>query len=252
MKNFLLVILAVVAFGCSIVDTGHRGIRTTFGKITGEPIEEGLYFYNLFTSSITELDVRIQCKTYNLESFTRDIQLAKIQAVVTYFPDPKSIHILFKEYGRNWDEKIVDQVVYGKLKDVIGKWDAVDLVDNRDKARQEVETSVLAALSDKSVKMTGIEITNIDFDDAFEKAVEDKVVAVQRAIEAKNKTVQIQEEANQQIISAKAEAQSMSIRAQALSQNKSLVEWEAVQKWNGELPTNMFGSSVPFINMATK
>jgi regulator of protease activity HflC (stomatin/prohibitin superfamily) len=100
--------------------------------------------------------------------------------------------------------------------------------------------------------MTGIEITNIDFDDAFEKAVEDKVVAVQRAIEAKNKTVQIQEEANQQIISAKAEAQSMSIRAQALSQNKSLVEWEAVQKWNGELPTNMFGSSVPFINMATK
>ena len=51
---------------------------------------------------------------------------------------------------------------------------------------------------------------------------------------------------------AQAEAKSMAIRAQALSQNKSLVQYEAVQKWDGKLPQYMLGNSVPFINVSTK
>lgn len=41
----------------------------------------------------------------------------------------------------------------------------------------------------------------------------------------------------------------MSIRANALTQNKALVEYEAVQKWNGILPQYMMGNSVPFVNL---
>ena len=48
---------------------------------------------------------------------------------------------------------------------------------------------------------------------------------------------------------AEAEAKSMAIRAKALSQNKSLVQYEAVQKWDGKMPQYMLGSSVPFINV---
>lgn len=79
------------------------------------------------------------------------------------------------------------------------------------------------------------------------------MVAIQQAEEAKNKTVKIREEADQRMISAKAEAESMKIRSQALSQNKSLVEYEAVQKWDGKLPETMLGnSSVPFLNLTKK
>ena len=41
----------------------------------------------------------------------------------------------------------------------------------------------------------------------------------------------------------------MSIRAHALTQNKALVQYEAVQKWDGKMPTYMMGDSVPFINI---
>lgn len=89
----------------------------------------------------------------------------------------------------------------------------------------------------------------IDYSDVFERAIEAKVTAEQDALKAKNKTVQIEEEAKQQIISAEAEAKSMAIRANALSKNKALVEYEAVQKWNGILPQYMMGDSIPFINL---
>ena len=61
--------------------------------------------------------------------------------------------------------------------------------------------------------------------------------------------MQIEEEAKQKLISAEAEAKSMRIRATALTQNKALVEYEAVQKWDGKMPQYMLGGSVPFINI---
>jgi regulator of protease activity HflC (stomatin/prohibitin superfamily) len=64
--------------------------------------------------------------------------------------------------------------------------------------------------------------------------------------------VQVEEEAKQKVIAAQAEAKSMAIRAQALSQNKSLVQYEAVQKWDGKMPQYMMGNTVPFINIGAK
>ena len=48
---------------------------------------------------------------------------------------------------------------------------------------------------------------------------------------------------------AEAEAKSMTIRANALTKNKALVEYEAVQRWDGKLPQYMMGNTVPFINL---
>jgi hypothetical protein len=77
-------------------------------------------------------------------------------------------------------------------------------------------------------------------------------VAVQRATEEKNKTVQVQEQAKQQVITATAQAESMRIRATALASNPKLVEYEAVQKWDGKLPTQMLGGVTPFLNVNQK
>lgn len=42
----------------------------------------------------------------------------------------------------------------------------------------------------------------------------------------------------------------MSVRAAALEKNPKLVDYAAVEKWNGVLPqTMMGGGAVPFINL---
>ena len=104
-------------------------------------------------------------------------------------------------------------------------------------------------LEPRYINVTGFQITDINYSGGFERAIESKVTAEQEALKAKNRTVQIQEEAKQKIISAEAEAKSMAIRANALTQNKALVEYEAVQKWDGHLPQYMMGNTVPFMNI---
>lgn len=248
---FLVVFMAMKPF--EVVDTGHRGIQVRFGKVEGGSLDEGLYFINPFTTNIVEMDTRTQRLEHKEMAYTKDVQQATISYVVNFNLDKTAAHIIYQEVGRDWEEKLVPQVISGTVKNVIGKWDAVDLVSNRDKASVAIEEAVRNALSLQHVTVTKFEITEIDYNDEFEKAVENKVTAIQNAIAEQNRTVQIQEQATQKVISAKAEAESMAIRAQALTQNKALVEYEAVMKWDGKLPQYMLGNgALPFINVGAK
>jgi prohibitin 2 len=251
MNKLLLILPLFLLASCGeVIDAGNRGVEVRFGKVVGEPLKEGLYYYNPFTSNIIEFDVKTQKWETKATAYTKDVQQAKFDIVVNYRPNPDKIGDIYQSLGLDYVDKILPQVVQGSLKNVIGKWDAVELISNRDKATTQVESTVKAALLNKNIEVSNIEITGIDFASEFEKAVEAKVVAVQRAAEAENKTKQIQEEAKQKVIAAKAEAESMKIRSEALAQNKSLVEYEAVQKWDGKLPQYMLSSgSIPFINI---
>lgn len=248
------IIFAISGFsGVAIVDTGHRGVKTHYGKVDDRSLEEGIYFYNPLSSSIAEMDVRTMKYDVETESYTRDVQQAKMHIVVNYNLEKTKAHEMYANVGRTWEETLIPQAVSGTVKAVIGKWDAVDLIANRSKAQEEIQSVLSEALAGRDVHVTRVEIANIDYSDDFEKAVEAKVRAIQDAEREKNQTVQVQEKAKQQVISAKAEAESMSIRAQALTQNRSLVEWEAVQKWNGVLPQYMLGgNTTPFINLTPK
>ena len=252
MKKIVLAILPLFLMGCgfSIVDTGFRGVKTRFGKVDGPTLEEGLHFYNPFTSSIVELDVRIQRVDKKTIAYTKDVQNASVTYSINFYPDKNEMHNFYQNVGLAWAEKLIPQILEGAIKEVIGKYEAVMLINNRQQAVQQIKELVTKRLADRAITTTNFELTNFDFNDAFEQAVEAKVIAIQKAEEAKNRTVRVREEANQKVIAAKAEAESMRIRARALTQNKSLVQYEAVQKWNGKLPHIMTGKdSVPFINI---
>jgi regulator of protease activity HflC (stomatin/prohibitin superfamily) len=244
-----IIVVSVAGCGIKVVDTGQRGIQTRFGKIASESLPEGLYFYNPLTSNIVEIDTRVQRQDGETESYTRDVQQATIKYTLNYRLQQDKAHIMYRDVGRDWEQKLIPQVVLGTLKEVVGKWDAVDLIANRDKAGATAFEAIRSNLADRFVEVSRFEITEIAYTHEFENSVEQKVIAQQKAIEEQNRTKQIEEQARQKVLSAEAEAKSMQIRAEALEQNAKLVEWEAVQKWNGVLPQYMLGGSTPFINL---
>lgn len=238
--------------GCEVVDTGNRGIETRFGQIQGKPLPEGLHWYNPITSSIKELDVREKKVEGKAISFTRDTQTVTIDFALTFFPSPDAIDQIYRQFGYDWESKLVPQAIQNSVKDVVGQYIADDLVGKRDEARTKAEAEIIKNLATTHIIATRLDFVNLDFDDAYEKAVEAKVVAVQRAAEAKNKTVEIEEKARQTVLAAEADAKAMLIKSNALKENKSLVEFNAVEKWDGKLPQYMMGSSVPFIKLDAK
>jgi regulator of protease activity HflC (stomatin/prohibitin superfamily) len=233
----LIMLLSLTGCGYTTVDTGYRGVETHFGKVVSESLPEGLYWYNPFTSDVIQIDTRIQKWDGQTTAYTRDVQQATVLFTLNYRLDPTKAHIVYQSVGTDWAAKLVGQVVHESIKREFGQHEAVDMVSQRDKASRSIEAEVTA---------------NIDYTNEFEHAVEAKVVAQQKAIEEANRTKQIEEQKTQAILRAEGEAESIRIRANALAQNAKLVEWEAVQKWDGKMPQYMLGGAVPFIQMPAK
>ena len=248
----LFVIFVIFCNPVAIVGVGQRGVKVTLGRVSPQSYQEGVHFVTPFISKIKVMDVKTQKVNITTEVYTKDIQQARISYVINYNLIPQYAHQMYREVGMDYVDNILMPVVEGNIKDVIGRWNAQDLVANRAAATADILSKLQNQLKSRYINVSSFQIIDIDYSDVFEKAIESKVTAEQEALKAKNKTVQVQEEARQKIISAQAEAQSMKIRATALSQNKALVEYEAVKKWDGKLPEYMLGNSVPFVNVSAK
>lgn len=249
-----------IAASMQTVENGHRGMAVRFGKVVSEAMPPGLTFVNPFTTKVVQMNIQTNKWDGESQAYTRDVQQAKIRFTLNYNLDPATVIETYQNVGTDWAGKLVGQVVHESIKREFGQHEAVDIIAQRDKASRAIEAEVKDKLALRHVAVTGFQLTNIDYTPEFEHAVEQKVIAQQKAIEEQNRTVQKQELANQQVveakgnaestlINAKATAESIRIRASALEANAKLVEWEAVQKWDGVLPVYQMGTATPFIQI---
>ena len=245
----LFILFLIVFQPMTIVGVGERGVKVTLGQTSPVALEEGVHFVMPFISTVKKMNVKTVKANIATMAQSKDIQQARIVYVVNYNLQPENAPKMWRTVGRDYVSVVVMPTVEGIVKDTIGKWNAQDIVANREKVASEVLFKLNEKLGPKYINVSDFQITEIQYSQAFEQAIESKVTAEQEALKAKNKTVQVQEEARQKIIASEAEAKSMAIRAQALTQNKNLVEYEAVQKWDGKLPQYMMGNSVPFVRL---
>lgn len=253
---FFLVIIAIVVCiiaiicSCGKVDTGEAGMLVRFGEIISkEPLPEGLHFYMPFVTNLVKYDCKNQVYETKTEAFTKDIQAINLSVAVTYNLDRLSVIELHQKTGQYYREKLIAPDVPALVKDVIGKWEADQIIPKREEATSLIYDALAKNLKKYGINILRVNLINIDFADKFEAAVEEKQVAMQNAIKAKNETVRIQEEAKQKVIVAEAEAKAMEVRAKALETNKSLVTYEAVMRWDGHLPQTMLESAFPILNV---
>ena len=255
MKQYIMLVvlpLFLTSCGFEIVDPGYRGIKTNLGQVVGEPLPEGLHFYNPFTSDVKEFNVRQETWTAKTSIFTKDTQRVDVQFAITYMPEAAFVNKIYLDVGREHQliEKIIQPVTLGSIKDAIGQVIADELVSRRELVTKAALKEVQEKLAAKHVIVTDLQFVDLDFDDAYEQAVEQKVVATQNAQKAVNETVRIKEEAKQTIETAKAEAEAMNIKSKALAQNKGLVQYEIATRWDGHLPQYMMGNGVPLIDFS--
>ena len=246
------VLILGLAFGTIFINAeGERSIITTFGKASNTVYAAGMHIKLPFIQDVKRFDVKTIRADYKTQTYTKDIQTANITVSYSYNLKEQDIVSTYKQYGNEWQERILYPNLEQAVKAEVGVWNADQIVANRDK----VANNILVSLQDRMtehkypVMITNFQMINIDFSSQFEQAIEKKVIAEQAALEEANKTKQVEQQAKQTVTQAKAEAESMRIRANALASNPKLVSYEAVQKWDGKLPQFMMGNSTPILDV---
>ena len=238
--SFALVALAVAMLtGCSQVDSDQAGFKTQFGRPDDAVLGPGLYGINPIGGEMVKYSVRDMRFDLQTQSFTKDMQEATFVVSVIYAPERSRLIELHTKYGREYARVLLEPALADTLKNIVGNWEAEQLVNNRTKVVSSIGEGLQNELKGLPIQMKSLKVLNIDFSDAFEKSIEEKVVQQQAALKAKNKTAQVKEEAEQKIIQAKAEAEAISIRAKALNENKDIVFLNLIEKWDGKAPNTI-------------
>lgn len=247
----LLAVLAVIVVFSTFytIKSTERGVLSTFGKISPSVIEDGLHVKIPFIQTIKK--VNIQQKKFDGEenSYTRDVQTSEVRYTINYDLVRENVNNLIKNVGDDYHNRIVVPFIRSAMKEAFGNYAATEIVENRDAVRREIEVTLRHTLDSNYFLNIQFQLVDIDFDDDFENSIKEKQVAEQQALKAKNVTIQIEEQAKQTKIRAEADAEAIRIKAKALESNPKLVEYEAVQKWDGKMPQYMMGNSLPLINL---
>ena len=142
--------------------------------------------------------------------------------------------------GLDYQDRIIHPAVQETLKAVVARYTAEELIRLRDQVKSEVDTQLSARLLQYNIQVEngGVSLTNFNFSNEFNQAIESKQVAQQSAEKQKYVLAQAQMEAQTAVTKAKGEAEANRVKAQALNtQGGSKVlarEW--IDKWDGHLP----------------
>lgn len=140
-------------------------------------------------------------------------------------------------------------------------------VTNRTKieplAQQKLAESLVQKYGDDVVFVNKVVINDMNFEDAYNEAIQQKSIAQQNADKQKieNEAAIAKAEADKQvaITNAEAEAQKTSIAAEAQAEANrklaeslcdTLIEYQKIQKWDGKLPTVSGGNALVSIDPA--
>jgi len=237
----ILISIGVSAF--TVISAGHTGVQVTLGEVNPLPLTEGVHFVNPI-SSIKDVDVRLQkAELKGANAGTKDLQVVHTDIVVNYRLDPLKVPHIYKEYGLNVDEKVLGPGINEAFKSVTGHYTSEELVTKRDLVSQEILQHLITKMAPFNIAVSNISLVNFGFSQAYQQAIEDKVISAQKTAKAQQDLERIKVEAASRIAQADGEAKAIAIQAAAIQSNggENYVKLQWIEKWNGALPSTMLG-----------
>jgi prohibitin 2 len=276
-----IIIISVIAISSvRIVDAGNRGILLHFGAVdTNTALDEGLHFVVPFRDNVIQMEVRTQKIVESATSASKDLQDVSTQVALNYHINPDKAQVVYRQLGYDYANRIIVPAIQESVKQVTARFNAEELITNRETVKNQIEEQVRARLAPYNVIVDALSITEFAFSQQFTSAVEAKVEAQQRALQAQNELRRIQIEAQQNeaqaigeqkaniaraegikqsnVLQAEGEAQAITTIDKQLRNNPTYLDWLKATKWDGKLPLVTGGAGnggqgvTPFIEIPT-
>lgn len=235
----------------TIVPAGHVGVQVTMGTVNPVPLSEGVHFVNPL-SSVKNVEVRVvKTDLRNANAGTKDLQIVHTDIVANYRIAGEQAAHMYKEYGLDLESKILLPAMNEAFKAETAHYNSEELITKRAEVSQKIHQTLQEKVGKYGLTVSEISLVNFGFSPEYQAAIEQKVISTQATLKADQDLLRIKIEAQSRIAQAEGEAKAIAIQAQAIQTNggQNYVQLQAIEKWDGKLPTYMGGGSVPFVNI---
>jgi regulator of protease activity HflC (stomatin/prohibitin superfamily) len=272
----ILLVLALFLLGgmTVVVEAGHVGVMRTLGAVQPKALPEGLHFKKPMMDEVEQMDIRLTASHAKSTAASKDLQTVSTEVTTQYSLNGELAPLTYQRIGTlaKVSAALVEPAIQECVKAVTAKFTAEELVTKRELVKQQIQQALVAflnhTLNEKGLAgalvIANVAITDFDFSEEFNRAIEAKVKAEQQALQAKNekimRTTQAEAAAAERQLAADAEAYSITAQskaraeaiqreAEALKQSPELIRLRTVEKWDGVLPRISGSGAVPFLNV---
>lgn len=224
-----LACLATIPGSFHTVDAGTVAVVKQMGVIA-DVEGPGTYFDFWLTRKYEEYDAKVQQVEIRMDAYTADSQSMDIDMVVQFQIRQDSVEDIALNYGGlEALTNRIQSVAIERTKATLSKFQAETLIEQRSTISPTVEREISEAIGDKYyVTFNSAVLTDITFSDAFEAAVEAKMMAQQEKLQAQYENEKKKEQAETQLYVAEQEAKALVAKAQAEADSQvAIAEAEA-------------------------
>ena len=246
MLQYFAVALVVMMFfnGIKLISAGSAGVVfNRFSGMTDKKLQAGFNWVNPVTDKVRVYDIKVTKGEYKgVEGLSSDSQTIALDLVVNYKLDATQLGEIYQKVYGDIKDTLLYNAIIDTAKAELGKFRIGDIAKNREKLKAAIQDALTIRMKEKYVNIINVSITNVDYSDAYEAAIEAKLVAEQQAMEAKN-----QKEKTRYL----AEAKAIENKNLARTITPLVLKQKWIERWDGKLPTVMPGDSSLMMNMGS-
>ncbi len=272
-KCVLLGSVVLSLASCSKVPAGYRGVKVNlYGSDKGvaeQSLGVGRYYIG-WNSELYLFPTFLQNYSWKADQAitmqTSEGLTIRTDAGITYSIQPDNVVKVFQKY-RLGIEEITNTFLHNMVRDAMNEVASTMTVEQIYGAQKEQFIRKVNEIVKQQASDTGIEVDKIYLVGSFElpdsvvNSINSKIQASQNAMKVENEVATARAEAQKTVVEAQARGQQILINAESQAKaNKILaeslttefVQYQAILKWNGELPRMTGSNAVPFINVQGK
>ena len=222
-----------IPFSFHTVQAGQVAVVKHLGK--AEKVRTaGTYFDFWLTETYDVYDAKVQNMEIRTQAYSKDAQTMDVTMTVQYQINAGKVIEIANKYGSlNMLANRIESIAIEKAKSTLSSYSAMKIIETRSTISPQVESIIKDTVGEEyCVDIVAVVLTNIDFSDAFEKTVEDKMIAEQEKLKAEyeKETAIINAEKELEVAKLAAEAKIESAKADAQAQVEAAkAEAQAIQ-----------------------
>lgn len=223
----LLLVVLVVANSVSCVTTGHVGVITMFGKVTGRTIGEGIHLVNPL-ARVHTLDIRTQEIKERAAVPSKEGLIMGLEASVLYHLEPERAAEVFQKVGAQYSDVLLVPNFRSAMRGVTAANNASTLYsDARESIARQVLEDLRTAVQPRGIVIENVLLRDLQLPDTLKHAIEAKQQAQQDAQRMEFVLQKEQQEAERKRVEAQGIKDFQNIVTQGISDK--LLEWKGIE-----------------------
>jgi prohibitin 1 len=222
---FLLVILL---FSCiTRVGTGHVGVLTLFGKVTGETLGEGIHLINPLKTN-NELSIQTQTLKESASVPSSEGLMMSLDTSLIYHLNPDRASEVFQKIGADYENVVVEPTLRSAIREATASHTANALyTGEREMVGKQIYDQVTAQLNQRGLTVENVLLRDIQLPATLKAAIEAKQQAEQESLAMNFRLQKETQEAQRKRIEAAGVRDFQQIVAQGIT--PSLLEWKGIE-----------------------